>query len=152
MIFVTVGTTMPFDELIEEVDRLSGEGFFNEQVVCQTGQSRCAPKRCEHFRYAPDLGAYMAAASFLIVHGGTGSVIEAMLTNKPFLAFANPRAADDHQGQFLSRIGNEYGVVWSRNCAELSRLFLSASRRGRRMPSNEPARLAGAIFDLCSRK
>jgi UDP-N-acetylglucosamine transferase subunit ALG13 len=152
LIFVTVGTTMPFDELVEEVDRFCGEGFFDEKVVCQTGQSRYVPKFCEHFRYAPDVGAYLASASFLIIHGGTGSVIEAMPTNKPFPAFANPRAADDHQGQFLSRIEKEHGVVWSRNCGELSRLFFPASKRGRRIPSGEPARLAGAILDLCSKK
>lgn len=126
MIFVTVGTTQPFGELIEEVDRLAGEGFFGDQeVVCQIGQSDVSPRHVTHFSAKPDVREEMASSDFLITHGGA-TVIEALRLGKYFLAVANPRASEDHQGLFLEEIGRAVNFYWTRDWTEIAALYKKA--------------------------
>ena len=152
MIFVTVGTTMPFDELFEEIDRLAEENYFDQEIVCQTGQSNYIPSNCKYFKFESDLSHYFQEADFLIVHGGTGSTIEAILSGKPFIAFANPRGADDHQAQFLSRMSKEYSVIWSRNCKDLTKLYELAISQINNGHKERNHSLSQAILDLCQKK
>ena len=122
MIFVTVGTTMPFDELLQEVDRLAGAGVLDEPVLCQTGQSQFKILHCEHFHARKTLDDLMAASSFVITHGGA-TVVQLLMARKPFVAFPNPRGAGDHQTAFLRRVSTVADVSWSPRVDDLERLF-----------------------------
>jgi len=117
---------MPFDELIEEVDRLAGAGFFDGEVLCQIGFSTFEPEHCAFFRSKPGLVAEFQNARFLIVHGGTGSVLQALASGRPFVAIANPRAQHDHQVEFLSAMAEEARLYWSTEVAELASLCRAA--------------------------
>jgi UDP-N-acetylglucosamine transferase subunit ALG13 len=96
VIFVTVGTTMPFDELLEEVDRLVAEEAFGERVMCQGGQSRYRMAHGEQFVARPSIADLIAESSMVITHGGA-TVVQLLIAHKPFIAFPNPRGAGDHQ-------------------------------------------------------
>jgi len=128
MIFVTIGTTIPFDELFEEIDRLIGEGIIKDEIICQTGQSIYEPKNCEFFKFKPNVDDYIEKADQLIIHGGTGSTFGALLSQKPFIAFANPRGADDHQAEFLTELSAHFKLPWSRNCSDLSDLLMQIEK------------------------
>jgi UDP-N-acetylglucosamine transferase subunit ALG13 len=148
LILVSVGTTIPFDDLIAEVDRLCGDGFFAEEVVCQIGRSTYTPENCDYFRNKPNLERDFYLADGLIVHGGTGSTIQALCAQTPFVAVANPRARDDHQADFLSVLSREYDFVWSRDPSELASLWQQAvekQKTGQRVSDNV-ARLVGQIL------
>lgn len=134
MIFVTVGTTMPFDELLEEVDRLASLGTFGENVVCQGGQSRYRLSHGEQFVGRPSIDDLIAQSSLVISHGGA-TVIQLLLASKPFVAFPNPRAAGAHQYGFLTQIASVSKISWSKNVKDLARLFQERRLLG-------PARLA----------
>ena len=121
MILVTVGTTMPFDELFVEVDRLAAGGYFGEAVLCQVGQSQYRMQHCECFVGRPTLQDLIAASSLVISHGGA-TVVELLLARKPFVAFPNPRGAGDHQGHFLTRMSMMAPISWSRSVSDLGRL------------------------------
>ena len=121
VILVTVGTTMPFDELFVEVDRLAGDGHFGEAVLCQVGQSQYRMQHCESFVGRPTLRDLIAASSLVISHGGA-TVVELLLARKPFVAFPNPRGAGDHQGHFLTRMSMMAPISWSRSVSDLERL------------------------------
>lgn len=126
MIFVTIGTTMPFDELFEELDRLVSEGLIDEEVICQTGQSTYEPRHCKHFKFEKGLDKYFESADLSIVHGGTGSVLQCLLQGKPFVAMVNPRSDGDHQGEFLTQLSRQVNVIWSRNVGDLADLIRAA--------------------------
>ncbi len=126
MIFITVGTTMPFDELLEEVDRMAGQGGFGEPVICQSGQSAYQLAHGAQFRGRPSLVDLIGEASLVITHGGA-TVIQLLLACKPFVAFPNPRGAGDHQTSFLRQIASVSDISWSPNVGDLPRLF--AARR-----------------------
>lgn len=122
MIFVTVGTTGPFDELLKEVDRLAEANFFAEDVLCQSGQSKYRMRYCEQFVGRPSIADLIAKSSFVISHGGS-TVIELLRAKKLFAAFPNPRLADDHQAVFLRQIAAVAGISWSRDVRDLARLY-----------------------------
>ena len=123
MILVTVGTTMPFDELLQEVDRLAGDGFFaGEEVLCQTGQSAYHMRHAAQFKARPTLQPLIEAASAVITHGGA-TVLQLLLARKRFVAFANPRGAGDHQGFFLAELARHADISWSRNVNDLAPMF-----------------------------
>lgn len=131
MILVTVGSTLPFDELLKSVDDLCAEDFFDQEVVCQTGHGAYAPRHCKHFRFTPSLDDMFKKADVIVCHGGTGSVLQCILLAKPFIAFANPRADEDHQGEFLSRMSQITDIVWSRDPLTLKELYPQLQGRSR---------------------
>jgi beta-1,4-N-acetylglucosaminyltransferase len=148
MILVTVGTTIPFDELIEEVDRLCGEKFFPSEVLCQTGHSAYCPRNCEWFRFRRTLDDLIERADVIICHGGTGSVLQAIIAEKRFVAFANPRAADAHQEQFLERLSAEFEIAWSGRVRDLGSLFGSAMQARRRQDEPTGRTIADHVFRM----
>ncbi len=114
---------MPFDTLIEAIDGFVGDERIRDEVVCQIGRGEYLPRHCEHFRFAPGLDDWMDRASLIIGHGGTGTVLGLLAARKRFIAVANPLAADDHQTQFLTRLGKAVSVLWTRDPTELPTLI-----------------------------
>ena len=133
LIFVTVGTTMPFDELLKEVDLLASEGVLGEDVICQGGQSSYRMSHGEQFMGRPSIDDLIERSSTVITHGGS-TVIQLLIAGKPFVAFPNPRGAGDHQTSFLEAIARASDISWSRNIKDLHRLL------------NERRTLGSAIF------
>lgn len=122
MIFVTVGTTMPFDELLAEMDRCVAAGVFGDDVVCQFGQSAYRMAHGEQFMARPSIDDLISRSSMVITHGGA-TVIQLLIARKPFVAFPNPRGAGDHQSSFLEQVAAVADISWSRNVADLAQLF-----------------------------
>lgn len=131
MILCTVGTTMPFDALIREVDRSCGRGAFeNEQVVCQIGHSRYIPIHCSHFRFSYEFDKLMDEARLIITHGGTGSVLGCLEKGKAFIAVANRDADGAHQVEFLEKLATIYPMTWTENVSEIERLVKNLKHSG----------------------
>ena len=128
MIFVTVGTTQPFAELIEEIDNLAGKGLFgDEKVICQTGQAKVSPKHVTHYHAKPSIEDDLKNCDFLFTHGGA-TVIEAIRLGKKFVAVANPRATEDHQGLFLEQMATVVPIFWTRDWTEIDKLYEAAMK------------------------
>jgi UDP-N-acetylglucosamine transferase subunit ALG13 len=127
MIFVTVGTTLWFDELIKSMDQLVAKGLVREPVVCQIGNGRYVPKNCEYFRFQRSIDNWLHRSSLVISHGGTGTVLSLLAMRKPFVAVANPMGADDHQFQFLSRLGEMGCILWCHDLEDLPDLIDKAT-------------------------
>lgn len=144
LIFVTVGTTMPFDELFVEVDRLAGTGFFHEEVICQSGQSSYKMSHCEQFVGRPSIDDLIADSSLVISHGGA-TVIQLLIAQKPFVAFPNPRGAGDHQGSFLEQVASMSDISWSKDVQDLARLVTERLRLGTASVRTDFPRASDAI-------
>lgn len=102
MIFVTVGAQMPFDRLIKTVDQWAREQG-HDDVFAQIGLTDYRPT---HIQWTPFLSTEefkqrYEAASVIVAHAGTGSIITALQLGKPILIM--PRRAslretrNDHQ-------------------------------------------------------
>lgn len=149
MIFVTVGTTLTFDGLVQAIDALVEHGEISEQVVCQIGNGDYVPQHCEHFRFVRNPDDYIERASLIIGHGGTGTVTGLLASGKPFIAVANPLGAGNHQAQFLERLNQLASFLWTDDLARLpdlirqARSFVPQAATGRRLTDDLRAYLRG---------
>lgn len=119
MIFLTVGTQLPFDRLVRAVDLWAGSrgrrDIFGQ--ISDPGPSGYRPK---NFDWVPDLApaefeARFQAASHIVAHAGMGTIISALGEGKPLLIM--PRRAhlgeqrNDHQHATAERFGTRASIL-----------------------------------------
>lgn len=113
MIFVTVGTDMPFDRLIQAVDRWAGETGRTD-VFAQIGEGGWEPEHIpfSQFLEPPEFTQRFNSASLILSHAGMGTILSALRYGKPILVM--PRRAslgeqrNEHQlatAKYLSQMG-----------------------------------------------
>ncbi len=102
MILVTVGAQMPFDRLVRAMDRWAGERR-RDDVFAQIGPTDYRPSSMQWTKFLEPEAFIrrVEAASAIVAHAGTGSIITALQAGKPILVM--PRRAglretrNDHQ-------------------------------------------------------
>jgi UDP-N-acetylglucosamine transferase subunit ALG13 len=116
VIFVTVGSMLPFDRLIVTMDDWARR-HRDEEVVAQIGDGSYVPRHMTWHRMLNnvDFLGLVAAASVVVAHSGTGSVFAAFEHGKPIVLV--PRYADarehttDHQVHTANWLRERPGVV-----------------------------------------
>lgn len=102
MIFVTVGSVLPFDRLIAAVDDWAASRK-RKDVFAQVGRSGIKPKYIEYTKFLEpsEYHRVFAKAQVTVAHAGIGTIQTAFELRKPILVM--PRRADllehtsDHQ-------------------------------------------------------
>lgn len=118
MIFVTVGTQLPFDRLMQGMD-MWAEAHPDTEIFAQTSELGADNYTPRHYAHAPrvsptEFDRRCAEAQVIVAHAGTGSLIGAMTLGKPILVM--PRRAEfrehrnDHQLATVDRFGSREGV------------------------------------------
>lgn len=124
MILVTVGTQLPFDRLIEIVDRVApGLG---EPVVAQTGRGEFRPRNMEWHAAIPAsrFETLIRDARLIVAHAGIGTVLMAQKHLKPLILF--PRRAslgehrNEHQTATAAALEDRPGIYVARSEEELT--------------------------------
>lgn len=120
MIFVTVGTQLPFDRLIKAVDEWAGMNR-DRKVFAQIGPTNFKPGNIENVDFLPPDRAdqLFRSAELVVSHAGMGSIITSLKYKKPLLIV--PRMAsygehrNDHQMATAKWLGTRNGinVAWS---------------------------------------
>lgn len=129
-VFVTVGTT-EFDQLIQGIDQ---EGFLQalqqcgyQQLVVQYGRGSYHPRLLnpQHvltsygiqltlMAFSDKLVEEMKAADLVIGHAGAGTVLEAVTSQKAFIAVVNTSLQDNHQAELAKALQDyDYCLVSS---------------------------------------
>jgi len=114
MIVFTIGTSEPFDRLVEVADAVAEA--CGERVVVQGGRSRCRLERAELLDYLAydELVSLVSEARIVVTHAGAGSALLSLGEGKrPVLVPRRRRhgeAIDDHQVQFGRRLA-ELGLA-----------------------------------------
>lgn len=93
MIFVTVGSQLPFKRLIEAMDLWAGD-HKDQPIFAQIGDSDYLPKNMTfcHAMTPIEYDKRLKEATLVISHVGTGVIINALEQNKPLLLM--PRLLD----------------------------------------------------------
>lgn len=83
-IFVTVGSMLPFDRLIQAMDAWAGDNRHAE-VFAQIGESDLCPVHIDYRRFVSpaEYRDRFAASDVIVSHVGMGTVITAFESNKP---------------------------------------------------------------------
>jgi UDP-N-acetylglucosamine transferase subunit ALG13 len=115
MIFVTIGTQIPFDRFIEAIDEIAV--LINETIIVQTFKGKYQPKCVQtvNFLNPNDFKNFIDKARLIVSHAGMGSILSALEYEKPIIIF--PRLAslgehrNDHQIATAMKM-NELGYVY----------------------------------------
>jgi UDP-N-acetylglucosamine transferase subunit ALG13 len=158
MIFVTVGAQLPFDRLVEAVDRIAPR--IKHGIFAQIGKGARKPSHIEFAEVmAPaDFGARMQRADVIIGHCGIGTILQAGQLGKPLIVM--PRRAalqehrNDHQVATAKALKAVPGVFVAFDDAELGTLLddpaiLRPFERSAKSPEFD--RLMGALRDKIDR-
>jgi len=106
-ILLTIGTFVPFDRMVREVERLCETGFIEEPVKAQIGASALTPQSMDSFADCSyeELNRLMEESEIVICHGGSGSLLSALKAGCKIVAV--PRLVehgevyDNHQLQLI---------------------------------------------------
>lgn len=118
MIFVTVGSVAPFDELIEAADQLAAEG---KGGFAQIGNGKYLPKNLKWFRFEKDLSRYYREADVIITHTGAGTLFEIIREGKKAIAIPNPHVILNHE--LAERLAQEGHIRFCRSVSDLGKIF-----------------------------
>ncbi len=100
MIFVTVGTQLPFDRLIAAMDAWAAANP-SEEVFAQTGPSSLPIGAMRHSEFIrPDeADALFAKASLVVSHAGMGSILTALKYRKPIVIVPRKASLGEHRNE-----------------------------------------------------
>jgi UDP-N-acetylglucosamine transferase subunit ALG13 len=125
MIFVTVGTQLPFDRLVGAVDAWA-QRHPDQKVLAQTGAGRTDYTAITCYAHL-DQAAFLAmfkTADVVVAHAGMGSILTAAELGKPVVIM--PRRSDlgehrnDHQSATAAKMAALSNVYVAQNAADLA--------------------------------
>ena len=97
MIFVTVGTQLPFDRMIQTVDAWAGKT--GADVFAQIGPGEFVPRHAKWTRTLPadECNGLIGKASAVVAHAGMGSILMALQLGKPILVMPRRASLGEHR-------------------------------------------------------
>jgi UDP-N-acetylglucosamine transferase subunit ALG13 len=135
VIFVTVGTQLPFDRMIGVVDRWAGERA-GRDVFAQTGPTSLVPRHIDHRRFISpaECRERMLSADAIVAHAGMGTILTALEMGKPLIVMPRSAALGEHR--------NEHQLATARRFAELGRVTVAFDEHELPAKLEEAERLA----------
>jgi UDP-N-acetylglucosamine transferase subunit ALG13 len=113
MIFVSVGTQLPFPRMLEVIDAWAKNK--DVRIVAQTAESKKYKNlECYQFLNAADFKEFYNMSEVVVSHAGMGNIISALELKKPIIIF--PRDAslqehrNDHQKATAIKFSSKSGV------------------------------------------
>ncbi len=158
MIFVTVGSQMPFDRLVKAMDAWASVSG-RPEVFAQTGQSDYVPQSMEWVASLTptEYKSVCRKASVIVAHAGMGSIITAAEFGKPILVMPRRGALretrNDHQvatARWLSMQGRVRVAMDTSQLEEALGAVL-ADAGSARMTAVAPDGIIGALRDFIQR-
>jgi len=100
MIFVTVGTDLPFDRMMRVIDGWARH-YARRDVFAQIGEGGWEPKYIEftNFLQPPDIKRRFDEAELIISHAGMGTILMALLRGKPILVMPKRASLGEHRSE-----------------------------------------------------
>ena len=128
MIFVTVGTQEPFDRLIKAVDEIYHE-LEDKEIYVQAPLESFEPQNFKTVRFInpSEYSKIFESADLIIGHAGTGTIISALLKQKPLIIM--PRICkygehrNDHQLSTVEKFGSFENIHIAENEIALKKLL-----------------------------
>lgn len=118
MIFVTVGTDLPFDRLGRVIDEWAGASGRSD-VFAQIGETEWRPKHMGYSKFLepPQFVEKFSKATTIIAHAGMGTILSALRYQKPILVM--PRRAS------LGEQRNEHQLATARRLSEMGKITVA---------------------------
>jgi len=100
MIFITVGTDLPFDRMLKVIDAWADENN-RKDIFAQIGEGGWEPKHIafSHFLQPPQFVEKFKASSIIISHAGMGTILSALHHGKPILVMPKRASLGEHRNE-----------------------------------------------------
>ena len=114
MIFVTVGTQLPFDRLVRTVDAWAART--KSEVFAQIGPGEYAPQHIRWTRTLPadECNSNIRHARAVVAHAGMGSILTALQYGKPIIVMPRRGSLGEHR--------NDHQVTTAKHFHEQGRI------------------------------
>ncbi|MFW9768780.1 MAG: glycosyltransferase [Candidatus Thorarchaeota archaeon] len=119
LIFVTVGTSLPHDDLIEAIDNLVGSREILDEVIAQRGAGEYRPKHIKSFRFRKGLDGYLSKAEIVISNCGAGTIMENVTKGHRLVVIQNPDITGGHEWELVTKMEKGGHLVWCRGLDQL---------------------------------
>ena len=114
-----------FHRLLEEIDRLIENKVINEEVIVQKGYTKYESKNMKtiDFISRDELENLEKQASYIITHGGVGSIVSSLEKGKKVIAV--PRLhkysehVNDHQKEIIKKFNENKNIIGIQSVEEL---------------------------------
>jgi UDP-N-acetylglucosamine transferase subunit ALG13 len=118
MIFVTVGTDMPFDRMMRVIDRWAADNRRSD-VFAQIGEGGWEPRhiRFRHFLQPPEFRKMFETAELIISHAGMGTILTALQQGKPILVMPKRACLGEHRNDHQSATARQMMTLAGVNVA-----------------------------------
>lgn len=115
MIFVTVGTDLPFNRLVRVVDEWA-QATGRQDVFAQIGETDWQPAHVAWSRFLQpsEFARRFAEAEVVVAHAGMGTILSALQWEKPILAMPRRASLGEHR--------NEHQLATARLLSELGKI------------------------------
>ena len=102
MIFVTIGTQIPFDRLIEILDRIAPE--LDDEIYAQALKGKYKPKNFKliDFIEPDEFEKVFMQARLIVAHAGMGTILSALCNSKPLIIFPRLASLGEHRNEHQS--------------------------------------------------
>lgn len=137
MIFLTIGSVLPFDRLIQAMDDWVGKNT-QEQVFAQIGNGTYTPQNMDYVRKLSqaEFSQKVAKADLIVAHAGMGTVIMASRVSCPIIiiprAYRLGEVASDHQFATANWLRSKPGIFVADKETDLPKAILMARKSDRR--------------------
>lgn len=118
MILVLLGTQdNSFERLLKQIENCIDEKVIKEEVIVQAGNTKYNSERMQIIDLISreELNSLVQKASFIITHGGVGSIIGALNENKKVIAVPRKHKykehVNDHQTQIVENFDKEGYII-----------------------------------------
>lgn len=111
MIFVTVGTQLPFPRLIDAMDALAPD--LGEKIIAQIGPEPCVAQHLEtHANLSPEaFGRLFTEARAIVAHAGIGTILSARRFGKPLILLPRRHALGEHRNDHQLATAGQVGAL-----------------------------------------
>lgn len=120
MIFLTVGTQLPFDRLVRLVDFWASKNP-DAKLFGQIGPCSYSPKffNSSDFMTPAQVDDLFSRASLIVSHAGMGSILSALKWHKPIVIFPRVAALGEHR--------NEHQLATANNLRDVPGVYVASS-------------------------
>ena len=126
MILVTLGTQdNSLERLLKEIEHLIEKGIIKDEVVVQAGNTKYKSNKMKIIDFVPqkELVEYINKSSYIITHGGVGSITEALRQNKKVIAIPRKKEykehVNNHQIQIVENFNMQGFIIGIKDVEEL---------------------------------
>lgn len=118
MIFVSVGSDLPFDRMVKVVDAWAAENRRSD-VFAQIGKTEWRPQTIafQPFLTPGEFAAKMDAATVVISHAGMGNILTSLRQEKPILVMPRRASLGEHR--------NEHQLATARHLSDMGKVTVA---------------------------